>query len=67
MPRSYLIKQLLESCFFAKHLHQTIVGEGLAWLGISSLSAYSAGGNSGPRRTLMKKEKDHFFLKAQNP
>jgi len=29
--------------------------------------AYSAGGNSGPRRTLTKKEKDHFFLKAQNP
>ncbi len=28
---------------------------------------YSAGGNSGPRRTLTKKEKDNFFLKAQNP
>jgi len=35
--------------------------------GLRSTIAYSAGGNSGPRRTLTKKEKDHFFLKAQNP
>jgi len=37
----------------------------MSWL--PGTFTYSAGGNSGPRRTLTKKEKDHFFLKAQNP